>query len=152
MHNFDVGSFFLEVKKFSNIGLHDVEENRNQTFEKMSQRNESVTHDTSSTTNLCNRFFSIPPQHPLRFLYLCAQVFLYYLGYGYLQVNKKNFPLKFAFWKWNFPGTFIFTRRIWRNSLATDMLSIFRLQRFIIFPDGIFWPRATKVICRIWRK
>lgn len=28
----------------------------------------------------------LPPQHPMRFLGLCTQVFFYYLLYGYLQV------------------------------------------------------------------
>ncbi|CAF1076076.1 unnamed protein product [Adineta ricciae] len=38
-----------------------------------------------SKSSLWHRYSSLPNQYPLRFLGLCAQVFVYYLGYGYLQ-------------------------------------------------------------------
>lgn len=38
------------------------------------------------TYNPLKLYSSLPPQHPIKFLGLCAQVFVYYLGYGYLQV------------------------------------------------------------------
>lgn len=31
-------------------------------------------------------YMRLPAQHPIRFLGLCAQVFFYFLAYGYLQV------------------------------------------------------------------
>jgi hypothetical protein len=35
-------------------------------------------------------YYSLSPQHPIHFLLLCAQVFFYYLVYGYLQVRLKK--------------------------------------------------------------
>ncbi|CAF2930154.1 unnamed protein product [Rotaria sp. Silwood2] len=38
-----------------------------------------------SNLSLLKSYSSLPPQHPIRFIGLSAQVFFYYLGYGYLQ-------------------------------------------------------------------
>lgn len=35
---------------------------------------------------LVKSYMQLPPQHPIRFLGLCAKVFFYFLAYGYLQV------------------------------------------------------------------
>ena len=41
----------------------------------------------TSKSSLWQQYASLPYQHPIRFLGLCTQVFIYYLGYGYLQVS-----------------------------------------------------------------
>ncbi len=43
---------------------------------------ERIVHPT-----FLQRYLSLSPQHPIRFIGLCAQVFFYYLAYGYLQVS-----------------------------------------------------------------
>jgi hypothetical protein len=54
------------------------------------------TDDSSMVSNgyernvklsLWQKYSSLSSQHPIRFLGLCTQVFLYYLAYGYLQVS-----------------------------------------------------------------
>ncbi len=47
---------------------------------------ERTTHGPIKPS-LFQMYSSLPPQHPIRFIGLCAQVFLYYLVYGYLQVS-----------------------------------------------------------------
>ncbi len=50
---------------------------------------ERIGHSISSKLSWLKIYSSLPPQHPIHFIGLCAQVFLYYLGYGYLQVSFK---------------------------------------------------------------
>ena len=40
-----------------------------------------------SVLSLLQSYSSLPPQHPIRFIGLSAQVFFYFIGYGYLQVS-----------------------------------------------------------------
>jgi hypothetical protein len=49
-----------------------------------------ITHPTSKIS-LFQQFSLLPPQHPLRFVGLCTQVFVYYLVYAYLQVSSIKF-------------------------------------------------------------
>jgi hypothetical protein len=41
----------------------------------------------TSKISIWQTYLSLPPQHPVHFIGLCAQVFFYYLAYGYLQVS-----------------------------------------------------------------
>jgi hypothetical protein len=51
----------------------------------------------TSKISLWQSYSSLPPQHPIRFLGLCAQVFFYYVAYGYLQVGFIEIKLKNLF-------------------------------------------------------
>ncbi|CAF3767627.1 unnamed protein product [Rotaria sordida] len=55
----------------------------NETGNMKSHEHEGITHSTSKIS-LSKRYSSLSPQHPIRFIGLSAQVFLYYVAYSYL--------------------------------------------------------------------
>ncbi|CAF1487345.1 unnamed protein product [Rotaria sordida] len=57
----------------------------NETGNMRSHEHEGITHSTSKIS-LSKRYSSLSPQHPIRFIGLSAQVFLYYVAYSYLIV------------------------------------------------------------------
>ncbi len=71
----------------SNSSIRVTATESNVVDDNMASNNHERTVHPTSKLYFIKYYLSVPPQHPLRFITLSAQVCFYYLAYGYLQVR-----------------------------------------------------------------
>ena len=85
----------LESDSSPSHSLHtEATADNNTEIENMMTNDRGRNAYPSSKLSIWQIYSSLPSQHPLRFLGLCAQVFFYFLAYGYLQVSFIKVKIK----------------------------------------------------------
>ena len=115
----------------------------------MPRKDYNRTVHLTSALSYWQRFSSLPPQHPLRFVSLCFQVFVFYLGYAYLQVSSNGTKHRHRS-NSIFPGTYLHLGWLQKYRLVSHLLPILHLRDALVHADGLCWLESTTVRCALW--